>query len=661
EKPKAGDKSVSGTVFFDVDQDGVVDSNDARLKEITVTITGTDKYGQAVKQSVTTNAKGEFSFTGLIESNTDGYTITQTPSGIYQTGNRYIGTNSGVVSNVAKVVVGTDPTPAIRFTEKPKAGDKSISGTVFFDVDQDGVVDSNDALLKDIPVTITGTDKFGQAVNSATTTNAKGEFSFTGLIESNADGYTITQTPSSIYQTGNRYIGTNSGVVSNVAKVVVGTDPTPAIRFTEKPKAGDKSISGTVFFDVEQDGVVDSNDAFLKDIPVTITGTDKFGQTVNATTTTNATGEFSFTGLIGSNTDGYTITQTPSGIYQTGNRYIGNEAGVISNIAKVAVGTDPTPAIRFTEKPKSGDKSILGTVFFDVDQDGVVDSNDALLKDITVTITGTDKFGQAVNLSVTTNAKGEFSFTGLIESNADGYTITQTPSATYQTGNRYIGSDSGVVSNVAKVVVGTDPTPAIRFTEKPKAGDKSVSGTVLFDVDQDGVVDSNDTLLKDITVTITGTDKFGQTVNATTTTNAKGEFSFEGLIESNADGYTITQTPSATYQTGNRYIGTNSGVVSNVAKVVVGTEPAPAIRFTEKPKVGDKSLFGRVFVDINQDGTNNGNDFVLTGIKIQLTGQDLYGEAVNLRTTTDANGAFNFEGLRASNDAGYTVTQGTTE
>ncbi|MBQ4840191.1 SdrD B-like domain-containing protein, partial [Pseudoalteromonas luteoviolacea] len=580
--------------FFDVNQDGVVDSNDTLLKDITVTITGTDKHGQAVNQSVTTNAKGEFSFIGLIESNADGYTITQTPSSIYQTGNRYIGTNSGVVSNVVKVMVGTDPTPAIRFTEKPKAGDKSISGTVLFDVDQDGVVDSNDALLKDIPVTITGTDKFGQAVNSATTTNAKGEFSFTGLIESNADGYTITQTPSSIYQTGNRYIGTNSGVVSNVAKVVVGADPTPAIRFTEKPKAGDKSISGTVFFDVNQDGVVDSHDALLKDITVTITGTDKFGQTVNTTTTTNATGEFSFTGLIESNADGYTITQTSSSIYQTGNRYIGSDSGVVSNVAKVMVGTDPTPAIRFTEKPKDGDKFVSGTVFFDVNQDGVVDSNDALLKDITVTITGTDKYDQTVNTTTTTNANGEFSFTGLIESNADGYTITQTPSATYQTGNRYIGSDSGVVSNVAKVVVGTEPTPAIRFTEKPKAGDKSVSGTVFFDVNQDGVVDSNDALLKDITVTITGTDKHGQAVNQSVTTNAKGEFSFTGLIESNADGYTITQTPSSIYQTGNRYIGTNSGVVSNVVKVIVGADPTPAIRFTEKPKAGDKSISGTV-------------------------------------------------------------------
>ncbi|WP_196760564.1 SdrD B-like domain-containing protein, partial [Pseudoalteromonas luteoviolacea] len=119
---------------------------------------------------------------------------------------------------------------------------------------------------------------------------------------------------------------------------------------------------------------------------------------------------------------------------------IGSGAGVVSNIAKVVVGTDATPEIKFTEKPKAGDKSVSGKVFLDVNQDGAVDQNDVRLKDITVTITGTDKFGQVVNQSVVTNASGAFSFTGLIESNADGYTITQTPSTTYQTGNRYIGS-----------------------------------------------------------------------------------------------------------------------------------------------------------------------------------------------------------------------------
>ncbi|MBQ4814590.1 hypothetical protein J8M20_24720, partial [Pseudoalteromonas luteoviolacea] len=264
-----------------------LDLADSALNNINVKLTGKDKFGQVVDLTTTTDVNGEFGFAGLIESNADGYTITQTPSSDHQTGNRYIGSGVGVVSNVAKVVVGTDPTPAIRFTEKPKAGDKTISGKVFFDVDQNGVIDPNDLLLKNISVKLMGKDKFGQVVELTTATDVNGEFSFVGLIESNADGYTITQTPSPDHQTGNRYIGSGAGVVSNIAKVVVGKDPTPTLRFTEKPKAGDKTVSGKVFFDVDQDGIIDPNDSALNTISIKLTGTDKYDQVVALATTTD--------------------------------------------------------------------------------------------------------------------------------------------------------------------------------------------------------------------------------------------------------------------------------------------------------------------------------------------------------------------------------------
>ncbi|WP_155732530.1 SdrD B-like domain-containing protein, partial [Pseudoalteromonas luteoviolacea] len=83
--------------------------------------------------------------------------------------------------------------------------------------------------------------------------------------------------------------------------------------------------------------------------------------------------------------------------------------------------------------------------------------------------------------------------------------------------------------------------------------------------------------------------------------------------------------------------------------------------FTEQLKAGDKSVSGRVFVDINQDGTLNGNDFALDGIAIQLSGQDLYGETVSLNTTTDTRGEFSFGGLRQSDLSGYRITQGETD
>ncbi|MBQ4880678.1 hypothetical protein J8M21_26140, partial [Pseudoalteromonas luteoviolacea] len=114
---------------------------------------------------------------------------------------------------------------------------------------------------------------------------------------------------------------------------------------------------------------------------------------------------------------------------------------------------------------------------------------------------------------------------------------------------------------------------------------------------------------------------------------------------------------------GQDYQGANSdqfGSNSEI-KLVLTDGAAPDLIFTEQLNIGDKSISGRVFVDINQDGTNNGNDFALAGIAITLTGQDLYGEAVSLSTATDANGAFNYTGLRKSDAVGYTITQGTTD
>jgi len=48
-------------------------------------------------------------------------------------------------------------------------------------------------------------------------------------------------------------------------------------------------------------------------------------------------------------------------------------------------------------------------VFFDVDQNGALDPADSALNTISIKLTGTDKFGQAVQLTTTTDVNGEFS------------------------------------------------------------------------------------------------------------------------------------------------------------------------------------------------------------------------------------------------------------
>jgi hypothetical protein len=58
---------------------------------------------------------------------------------------------------------------------------------------------------------------------------------------------------------------------------------------------------------------------------------------------------------------------------------------------------------------------------------------------VVVTLTGTNYEGVIVSLTTRTNSQGQYSFTGLLASNASGYTITMTQPAGYT----YVGAVAG--------------------------------------------------------------------------------------------------------------------------------------------------------------------------------------------------------------------------
>lgn len=59
----------------------------------------------------------------------------------------------------------------------------TIKGTVFYDKNNNGVIDAGENTLSNIKITITGIDKNGNKVNLATTTDSDGNYSFVGLQE----------------------------------------------------------------------------------------------------------------------------------------------------------------------------------------------------------------------------------------------------------------------------------------------------------------------------------------------------------------------------------------------------------------------------------------------------------------------------------------------
>ena len=79
---------------------------------------------------------------------------------------------------------------------------------------------------------------------------------------------------------------------------------------------------------------------------------------------------------------------------------------------------------------------------------------------------------------------------------------------------------------------------------------------------------------------------------------------------------------------------------------------APLVAVPDDPssgaaRRGNASLSGYVYADLEWLGERSSNDCPLAGVAVTLIGADVNGEAVNLTTTTDENGFYQFVRLPA--------------
>ena len=74
-----------------------------------------------------------------------------------------------------------------------------------------------------------------------------------------------------------------------------------------------------------------------------------------------------------------------------------------------------------------------------------------------------------------------------------------------------------------------------------------LSGVVYYDPNNNGLVETGETRLPGVIITLTGTDASGTAVNRTATTDGSGAYNFTALAPSDGAGYTLTQAQPATY------------------------------------------------------------------------------------------------------------------
>ncbi len=636
---------IKGTVFEDMDGDGVQGPGEAGIPGVTIQLW----QGGATISTTVTASDGAYTFTNVTPGP---YTVQEIdPPGYTST-----------TPNQQSVSVPPGGTVIVNFGAQPMG---MISGVVFNDRDGSGSRGAGEEGLPGITIELWHDGD----VIITTTTSSTGYYSFTDQLPDNymvkqimPPGY-INTTPTSVavnllagssatVNFGNQGIGLVSGVVFNdlngdgvqgaaepgisgvtiqlrqdgatISTTVTASDG--AYTFTNvlagnytvhqvaiegyvntTPRnvaitigAGGSAvasfgnqevgtISGLAFHDLNGDGKHNAGEPGLADIPIELW---QDGERIY-TTTTDASGTYSFSGV-------------EAGHYSVRSGLL---AGFVRTTpdpvaASVAPGGSASASFGFQQMA-----SVSGVVFNDLDGDGVRDAGEPGIGGVLVTLTnGTDTFTRV------TASNGGYLFTNVAPGN---YTVLAeaVPGFARTTAGSFVVSVAGAGSasaNFGYQEVGT------------------ISGNVFNDLNGDGARNAGESGLGGIVISL-----FDGDTTITTTTTSNGNYSFSGLTPGD---YTISAAPIP------GFMRTTARSVD--LTLLPGGSASVNFGYQEVGSIG-----GVVFNDLSGDGVQNAGEPGLGGVVVSLSNG-----LTTITTTTTGDGHYSFAGL-APDD--YTVQAAT--
>jgi serine-aspartate repeat-containing protein C/D/E len=280
---------------------------------------------------------------------------------------------------------------------------------------------------------------------------------------------------------------------------------------------------------------------------ITVNLLDSSGAVV-ATTTTDASGKYSFPGITpGSYTVKVDTSTLPAGLTET----FDVDGGADSTTA-VTVGSTNVTGIDYGYVAYA---SVGDRVWLDADGDGLQSSGESGFAGVPVVLK--DASGATV-ATTTTAADGSYLFEKVL---AGSYTVVFTPPAGYAATVTGVGSDSGVDSNGVSAAVSLVAGQRDVSVDLGVVGVGVIGDTIYNDVNADGTQGAGEPGLAGVSVSLK--DASGVVV-ATTTTDASGHYAFVGLVPGD---YTVSvdasTLPAGVSQTG--FPAGASGLTSQVS------------------------------------------------------------------------------------------------
>ena len=660
---------LSGTVYFDSNNDGALNNGESGIGDITLILTGTDGLGNTLSPiTTTTDANGNYSFSNLVPGT---YTVSEAQPIGYLDGKDSVGTSGGTLANdsisAISLASGVNAT-GYNFGEI-LAG--SIGDRLWADNNVNGLQDDGEEGLAGRTVTLISGGTDGLLITTGdnpapitTTTDSNGNYLFAGLRAGEYQVYFGDIPTGTVFSTADA--GSDDSLDSDVDasgySPVISLAAGQTISTLDAGVYAPASLGDKVWIDANGNGLQDTGEQGLSD--VTIYLTDGSGTRIkvggnDVFTTTAADGAYSFGGLR-PGTYGIEVV-APSGYAFTAADQGGNDAAD-SDVVAVTEGSSIARSGSVTlvagqnntslDAGVYGPASLAGKVYVDANNNGTFDPGEAGIDNVSLSLSRTDAFGNTVTLTASTDSNGNYTFTNL----APGvYTLIESQPSGYVDGLDSLGSTGGTLSNDRVDAITLSSGAAGTGYNFGEFNRGLISDRLWLDTNGDGLQNDEATGISGQTVTLIsgGADGLlsttGDNATSTTTTGTDGFYAFDDLapgeyrVEFSAPTGTVFTAADA---------GPDDALDSDVN--AAGQSATNTLANGQRITSLDAGVYVPVSIgdtiweDSNGDGIQNGSEQVLSGVTVFLTdGNTRISQGGSpISAITDANGFYSFLGLR---------------
>ncbi len=489
----------------------------ARVFHETVTINNTFETGEAGLRAVTVNVSGPAS--GSLTTDLFGLVTFSGPPGVYTftvptdpTGYTRSPGNTGTAATA--LVLSGQTAPAVPFGYYQPA---QISGQVFFDganAPADNAASSEPGVGS---VTVRLRDG-SDAIITTTTTLPDGTFTISNVALGTYRLEFVNPDPANFSfvaaDTADNRVASIVSDNGRTALFTVNASNQSIVR--SAALIGKSTVNGITFVDQAYDGQRDTGDPRLANVAVNLTATvalPNLTTTITRSTTTDSSGNYSFGGLPGgTGAVTFTLSFTPPPAtppYQVTQADVGADATDSDGAADL---TDQPLGVGTTASRDQGyyqNVTVQARVFEETATiNNTFESGESGLENITVNVSG------PVSSSAPTNSSGLVTFSG--PPGVYTFTIPTDPSG-------YVRSPGNTGTAATALVLSGQTAPVVPFGYYLPA---QINGTVWFDTNSNGIFDSGEPGMENVSVRLVGNNSGAGTP---VTTNSSGAFTITGI------------------------------------------------------------------------------------------------------------------------------------